>query len=113
MQEYVIQKETMTLIADRLRVLVGKTTPLTPAEIAYYLERVLFTPQSYASSEFNLSFDSSASGILPDVQIGNVANEFNFNFHSNANGVLLDVPKSKAINEFNLNFASVVIGELL
>ena len=87
-QSYRIKRETMTLIADKLRVLVGKTAPLTPAEIAYYLERVIFTPQSYAASEFGLSFLSQVDSVLPNVYIGSAASEFLLNFESSAVGAL-------------------------
>lgn len=91
MQEYIIQRETMTLIADKLRVLVGKTTPLTPAEIAYYMERVIFTPQSYATSEFSLDFNSNASGILPNVQKGTATSPFSLSFTASAVGELQEI----------------------
>lgn len=87
-QNYRIKRETMTLIADKLRVLVGKTTPLTPSDIAYYLERVIFTPQSYANSEFSLSLTSSASCVLPDVSAGSATSEFSLSLTSSAIGTL-------------------------
>lgn len=60
-QNYRIKRETMTLIADKLRAVVGKTTPLTPAEIAYYIDRIIFTPQSYASTNFKIQTDQFSS----------------------------------------------------
>lgn len=110
--EYKIKRETMTRIADKLRVVVGKTTPLTPEEIAYYIDRIIFTPQSYASSTFNLTFDSTVSGKLPDVQFGEANSQFALNFVGDALGLLPEYEIGEALSEFSLNFQSNAVGVL-
>lgn len=110
--EYKIKRETMTRIADKLRVVVGKTTPLTPEEIAYYIERIIFTPQTYASSAFHLTFDSMASGKLPDVQLGEIESQFILDFASEASGLLPEYEIGEISSEFLLNFESSAVGVL-
>lgn len=110
--EYKIKRETMTRIADKLRVVVGKTTPLTPAEIAYYIDRIIFTPQSYASSAFNLTFDSRVSGKLPDVQLGEIESQIILDFVSEVSGLLPEYEIGEILSEFLLNFESSAVGAL-
>ena len=110
--EYKIKRETMTRIADKLRVVVGKTTPLTPAEIAYYIDRIIFTPQSYASGAFNLTFDSMVSGKLPDVQLGEIESQFILDFVSEVSGLLPEYEIGEILSEFLLNFESSAVGAL-
>lgn len=110
--EYKIKRETMTHIADKLRVVVGKTTPLTPEEIAYYIDRIIFTPQTYASSAFNLIFDSTTSGKLPDVQLGEIESQFILDFVSEALGLLPKYEIGTISSEFLLNFESSAVGVL-
>ena len=95
--EYKIKRETMTRIADKLRVVVGKTTPLTPAENAYYIDRIIFTPQSYATSNINnpIVLMSTGIGLLPMVY-KTISNSIlgNNKITSNATGILPEVYKS-------------------
>lgn len=113
-QNYKIKRETMTLIADKLRRVVGKTTPLTPAEIAYYIDRIIFTPQSYASNTFKVEtnyFHSNPYAILPEIQIANIQNDFNIdleNFATNINGYLPDIPASNSQDQFSVSSACFV-----
>lgn len=112
--EYKIKRETMTRIADKLRVVVGKTTPLTPAEIAYYIDRIIFTPQSYASNSFKIDtncFHSNPSAILPEVQITNIQNDFTINlenFATNISGYLPDIPASNSQDQFSIPTACFI-----
>lgn len=85
---YKIKRETMTLIADKLRAVVGKTAKLTPEEIAYYIDRIIFTPQSFATNEFMLDFTSNTNVVLPTVYKGVASNTFALNFTSSATGAL-------------------------
>ena len=68
---YKISKETLTAIADHTRTMAGTSKKLTPAEIAYWLGRVIYVPQGVASSGFTLPrFTAGASGLLPFVVNG-------------------------------------------
>lgn len=72
-KSYRIKRETLVAIAEKLRVLVGKSTPLTPSEIAYYIGKVIFTPQSYANVQLDLAkgtYECNASGQLPIIYTG-------------------------------------------
>lgn len=68
--------------------MAGMAAKLTPADIIYWLGRVKFIPQGWATSEFTLDFDSGASGVLPVVVKGTASSEFTLNFESSAVGAL-------------------------
>lgn len=66
----------------------GSNRNMKPEDILYWLGRVKYIPQGQASSEFTLGFNTSASGILPDVQRGYAGSEFTLGFTTSAVGVL-------------------------
>lgn len=86
--QYLIRSDTLTAIADRTREMAGTNKKLTPADIIYWLGRVKFIPQGWATSEFTLDFDCGASGVLPVVVKGMASSEFTLNFESSAVGAL-------------------------
>lgn len=86
--QYLIRSDTLTAIADRTREMAGTNKKLTPADIIYWLGRVKFIPQGWATSEFTLDFDCGASGVLPVVVKGTASSEFTLNFESSAVGAL-------------------------
>lgn len=67
--EYKIKRETIEAIAEKLRVMVGKTAKLTTEEIIYWLGRVKFTPQGQAESYFifDNNIHTSVLVLIPDV----------------------------------------------
>lgn len=120
-QNYKIKRETMTLIADKLRRVVGKTTPLTPAEIAYYIERIIFTPQSYATTNFKIQigqFSSAITGRIPEIPQGIVNDIFDINanyFTTDIIGLLPEIQESIAEGILSItsnNFNSIANGLL-
>lgn len=86
---YSITSESLNNIAKRTQEMAGTSKLLTPDDIIYWLGRVMFTPLGNAESSFSLPFESSASGILPDVQIGTAVSEFRLSFDSRAVGELI------------------------
>ena len=86
---YSITDDSLNAIAKRTQEMAGTNKLLTPADIIYWLGRVQFVPQGWASSEFTLDFaPSTASGILPTVYKGAASSEFTLNFESSAVGAL-------------------------
>lgn len=84
---YRIKASTLTGIADFIRQMTGRKTQYTPVEMISALGAISYIPQGWASSEFTLDFDGSASGILPEVVYGNASSEFTLDFTSNAKGL--------------------------
>lgn len=67
--DYQIQRTTMDDIADSTRALANTSDKLTPEDIVYWLGRVVYLPQGFASIEAELSllnFESSAVGALSE-----------------------------------------------
>lgn len=87
--EYAVTSANLNDIAKRTQEMAGMTKLMTPEEILYWLNRVQFIPQGNAESSFSLLFESSTSGVLPDVQIGTAASEFTLRFDSRAVGELI------------------------
>jgi hypothetical protein len=91
---YKISGDTLKAIADHTRTMAGVNRKLTPAEIIYWLGRVIYIPQGVAISEFSLSpitFDSATSARNPVVVKGTATSEFSLAslvFESNATGTL-------------------------
>lgn len=103
-QNYKIKRETMTLIADKLRRVVGKTTPLTPAEIAYYIDKIIFTPQSYANSELSnfLVTSSNLQASLPEIFRGQTVSTLYIPtsiFSSVSSGSIPEIDSSIAVSD--------------
>lgn len=86
---YSITSEILNNIAKRTQEMAGTSKLLTPDDVIYWLNRVQFIPQGNAESSFSLSFSSSASGILPDVQIGMAGSAFTLSFSSESYGRIL------------------------
>lgn len=87
-EAYAISSEDLNAIGAATQKMAGKSALLTIKEIAYWLNRVIFVPQSNAESSFSLAFVSGASGILPDVQRGTATSSFSLAFESSATGAL-------------------------
>lgn len=86
---YRIKEETMTAIADITRKMAGRSAKLSPEEIAYWLNRVLYIPQGNAESVQSIvSNVSTASGRLPVVQRGTAISVQSISSTSNAVGSL-------------------------
>lgn len=65
--QYSISAEIMNAIVAEIQKMSGRTKPLTPEEMLYWLKRVVYIPQGNAESSFNLmSFESSAVGLLEE-----------------------------------------------
>jgi hypothetical protein len=68
---YKISEEKMIAIADRVRAMAGTTSKMTVDDVIYWLGRVLYIPQSSATSEFTVQLDvgpCTAAGIIPVYQ---------------------------------------------
>jgi hypothetical protein len=68
----------------------GSGKDMKPDDIIYWLGRVKYIPQWWASSEFTLDFDGSAYGILPNVAKRVASSEFILDFETSAIGVLIE-----------------------
>lgn len=83
MDEYgKIKKSILSEVADEIRKAAGLTRELTPAEMIYWLKRIIYLPQGHANSEFTLDtlvMSSTASGVLPEVVRGTINSVFNLN----------------------------------
>ena len=88
---YKISGETLTAIADHTRTMAGINRKLTPAEIVYWLGRVIYIPQGNASSVMTMPvFTAGASGRLPVVVRGTANSEFAMDFESTATGAITE-----------------------
>jgi hypothetical protein len=85
---YAISGEDLNAIAAITQAVSGKKGLMTTDDMIYWLNRAQFIPQGNAESEFSLSFNSNASGILPDVQKGSATSTFSLSFTSTAVGEL-------------------------
>lgn len=86
---YKISGDTLKAIADHTRTMAGVNRKLAPAEIIYWLGRVIYIPQGVAISEFALDFaPSTATGRLPNVVKGTASSVFALDFESSATGAL-------------------------
>ena len=75
---YRISGDTMTAIADRTRAMAGTNRKMTPADIVYWLGRVLFIPQGVAESTLTLTeleANGNSSGIVATVYRGTASGE--------------------------------------
>ena len=95
MNEYgKIKKSIMSEVAEEIRKAAGLSRELKPAEMIYWLKRIIYLPQGHANSEFELStlaMNSTASGTLPEVVRGTASSVFNLdtlNFTNTAVGTL-------------------------
>lgn len=75
-------------VVGHIQTMAGTKQSMTPAKMLYWLGRVKFIPQGWASSEFALDFDSTVSGKLPVVVKGTANSTFALNFESSATGAL-------------------------
>lgn len=65
---YKISGETLTAIANHTRSMAGINRKLTPAEIVYWLGRVIYIPQGNASSVVTMPvYTAGATARLPVV----------------------------------------------
>ena len=88
---YKISGETLTAIADHTRTMAGINRKLTPAEIVYWLGRVIYIPQSNASSVMTPpTFTAGATARLPVVVKATSNSEFAVNFESTATGAITE-----------------------
>ena len=87
-ERYAIKSEDLNAIGELVQKMAGRSALMTVADMIYWLNRVQFIPQGNAESSFSLSFDSGASGILPDVQIGTATSAFSLSFTAVAVGEL-------------------------
>lgn len=95
MNEYgKIKKSILFEVADEIRKAAGLTRKLTPAEMIYWLKRIIYLPQGHANSGYTLDtlvMSSTASGVLPEIVRGSASSVFNLNtlnFTSTASGAL-------------------------
>lgn len=73
-----IKRETLEGIADKTREMAGSGKKMSPDDIIYWLGRVKYIPQGWASSELTLgndNFVSTATGIIPDYDKGVATSE--------------------------------------
>ena len=87
---YKVSRNWLAEIVGIVQNMAGKSSDMTLEDITYWLSRVQFIPQGNADSSFSLAFESAASGILPDVQIGTAVSSFSLSFESVASGVLVE-----------------------
>lgn len=89
--QYAISAEIMNAIVAEIQKMSGRTKPLTPEEMLYWLRRVVYIPQGYAESVNSIvSNVSSASGRLPVVQRGTAISAQSIYNTSNAVGSLVE-----------------------
>lgn len=86
--QYSISAEIMNAIVAEIQKMSGRTKPLTPEEMLYWLRRVVYIPQGLAESEFSLDFEGAAVGRLPNVQKRTAASTIAYNFTTSATGAL-------------------------
>lgn len=86
---YKVGRNWLADLVSVVQKMAGKKSDMTLEDMIYWLNRVLFIPQGNAESSFSLSFSSSASGILPDVQIGTAGSAFTLSFSSESSGRIL------------------------
>lgn len=87
---YKVGRNWLADLVSVVQKMAGKASDMTLEDITYWLSRVQFIPQGNAESSFTPSFESNASGILPDVQIGTAESSFSLVFESAAVGVLVE-----------------------
>lgn len=87
-EAYSISSEDLNAIGAITQKMAGKSALMTVADMIYWLNRVQYIPQGNAESSFSLSFDSGASGILPNVQKGTATSAFSLSFTASAVGEL-------------------------
>lgn len=89
--QYAISAEIMNAIVAEIQKMSGRTNPLTPEEMLYWLRRVVYIPQGYAESVNSIvSNVSSASGRLPTVVRGRAVSTQYINNTSYAVGSLVE-----------------------
>ena len=89
--QYSISAEIMNAIVAEIQKMSGRTNPLTPEEMLYWLRRVVYIPQGYAESVNSIvSNVSSASGRLPTVVRGRAVSTQYINNTSYAVGSLVE-----------------------
>lgn len=77
--EYAVTSANLNDIAKRTQEMAGTSNLLTPDDIIYWLERVIFVPQGRASSEFAIAplvFEAAATAQIPDVAKATANSEF-------------------------------------
>lgn len=90
-ERYAIKSEDLNAIGELVQKMAGKSALMSINDMIYWLNRVQFIPQGNAENEFSLSFNSAASGILPNVQRGSATSVFSLSFASTAVGELVEV----------------------
>lgn len=81
---YTIGYNWFAQVVERTQMLAGTKRKMTPAEILYWLSRVKFIPQGWASGEASLDYDAMATGRLPVVVKSKASSTITFNFESHA-----------------------------
>lgn len=87
---YAIPAEIMNAIVAEIQKMSGRTKPLTPEEMLYWLRRVAYIPQGNAESVQSISQISSASGIVPTVYRGTAISVQSIYNTSNAVGSIVE-----------------------
>lgn len=93
-ERYSIGHNWFARVVERLRVMVNSNRDFTPEEIVYWLGRVAFIPQGWASSSLqsaNMETVGSASGIIATVYRGSASGELvmgEMNCTGTASGIL-------------------------
>ena len=87
-EAYSILSKDLNAIGAIAQKMAGRRSPMTVADMIYWLNRVQFIPQGNAESELTLSFNAAASGILPNVQKGTATSVFSLSFTASAVGEL-------------------------
>ena len=87
---YKVGRNWLADLVEITQKMAGKKSDMTLDDVIHWLNRVQFIPQGNAESSFSLVFESVASGVLPDVQIGTAMSSFSLVFESVASGVLVE-----------------------
>ena len=83
---YAVGQNWFAQVVGHIQTMAGTKQSMTPATILYWLGRIKYIPQGNAESSFSLDFDSGATGILPDYQVGTATSAFGLSFDSSAAG---------------------------
>lgn len=87
---YSIPSEILNAIVAEIQKMSGRTNPLTPEEMLYWLRRVAYIPQGNAESVYAIGNSSFASGIIPAVVRGIAISTQSIYSTNNAVGSLVE-----------------------
>lgn len=73
---------------EHIQTMAGTKQSMTPAKMLYWLGRVKYIPQGWASSDISLDLDTVAEGKLPAVVKGFASSTLTLSFEPSAVGAL-------------------------